>query len=137
MSTPEIPLINTDRIRKQVASHYGVNLPENDPILMSIALSMMTVREVITEERAKRADENLLAYKDVRHVLMDVRDDAIQTSRDIAAVTVHHTHECVIEKFDDATIKWFSARYHIRTGIAVLIGSLFGAITTVTLMRLF
>ena len=104
---------------------------------MSVALAMMATRQVISEERAKRADENLLTYKDVRHVLMDVRDDAIQTSRDIAAVTVHHTHECVMEKFDDAKIKWFAARYYIRTSIAVLIGTIFGGITTVTLMNLF
>ena len=134
MSVPEVPLVDTARIRQQVASHYGVKLPDNDPILMAIALSMVTVKEVIAEERAKRADDNLLSYKDVRHILEEVRNDAIQTSRDIAAVTVHHTHECVMEKFDDATIKWFSARYHIGTGIAVLSGTLFGAVTTAALM---
>jgi hypothetical protein len=137
MSTAEIPLADVDQIRRHVAAQYGLTIRENDPIVMSVALAMMATRQVISEERAKRADENLLTYKDVRHVLMEVRDDAIQTSRDIAAVTVHHTHECVMEKLDDARIKWFSARYHIRTGIAVLIGSIFGAITAVTLTKLF
>ena len=96
MSTPEIPLVDTGRIRKQVASHYGVNLPDNDPILMSIALSMMTVREVITEERAKRADDNLLRYKDVRHVLEDVRNDSLQFSQEIVALALDQISKVVI-----------------------------------------
>jgi hypothetical protein len=96
MSTPEIPLVDTGRIRKQVASQYGVNLPDNDPILMSIALSMMTVREVITEERAKRADDNLLRYKDVRHVLEDVRNDSLQFSQEIVALALDQISKVVI-----------------------------------------
>lgn len=132
-----VPALNLDHLRREVASEFGLKIEPDDPVIVSAALAVMATRELLADERAKRADENLLTYKDVRHVLMDVRDDAIQTSRDIAAVTVHHTHECVMEKFDDATIKWFSARHHLRTGIAMLIGTVFGGITTVTLMNLF
>ena len=132
-----VPALNLDHLRREVASEFGLTIQPDDPVIVSAALAVMATRELLADERSKRADENLLTYKDVRHVLMEVRDDAIQTSRDIAAVTVHHTHECVMEKFDDTTIKWFSARYHIRTGMAVLIGSIFGGITTVTLMNIF
>lgn len=96
MSTPDIPLINTDRIRKQVASHYGVNLPDNDPILMAIALSMMTVREVIAEERTRRADDNLLRYEDVRQVLEDVRNDSLQFSQEIVGLALDQFSKVVI-----------------------------------------
>lgn len=132
-----VPEVNLDQVRRELVAEHGIRIEDDDPMLIVFAIAERTMRSVIEAERAKRADENLLTYKDVRHVLMDVRDDAIQTSRDIAAVTVHHTHECVMDKFDDAKIRWFSARYHIRTSIAVLIGTIFGGITTVTLMNLF
>lgn len=133
----KIPEIDTQHLRRELVAEHGIRIEDDDPMLLVFAIAERMMRRVIEVERAKRADDNLLAYKDVRHVLEDVRNDAIQTSRDIAAVTVHHTHECVMEKFDDATIKWFSARNHIRTSVAVLSGTLLGAITTATLMIIF
>ena len=122
MSTPDIPLVDTDRIRKQVASQYGVNLPDNDPILMAIALSMMTVREVIAEERATRADDNLLRYKDVRHVLEDVRNDSLQFSQEIVGLALDQISKVVIEELAEERRARARIISRLRTCVAASLG---------------
>jgi len=64
-----VPALNLDHLRREVASEFGLTIEPDDPVIVSAALAVMATRELLANERAKRADENLLTYKDVRHVL--------------------------------------------------------------------
>lgn len=109
MSALEVPTADIDQIRRHVAAQYGLTIRDNDPIMMSVALAMMATRQVIAGERAKRADENLLTYKDVRHVLEDVRNDSLQFSQEIVGLALDQISKVVIadlveERHSRATI---------------------------------
>jgi len=61
-----------------LAATHDLRIDEDDPILGAMVFAQAMVNKIIAEERAKRADGNLLTYKDVRHVLEDVCNDSLQ-----------------------------------------------------------
>lgn len=83
-----VPAIDLDAVRREVAAEFGLKLGPDDPVLASAAIAVMATRQLLAEERAKRADENLLASADVREVLMDVRRDSLHYSREIVALAL-------------------------------------------------
>lgn len=83
-----VPAIDLDAVRREVASEFGLKLGPDDPVLASAAIAVMATRQLLAEERAKRADENLLTSTDVRAVLMDVRKDSLHYSREIVALAL-------------------------------------------------
>jgi len=82
------PAINLDAVRREVASEFGLTIGKDDPVLASAAIAVMATRQLLADERAKRADENLLTSTDVREVLMDVRKDSLHYSREIVALAL-------------------------------------------------
>lgn len=83
-----VPALNLDQLRREVASEFGLTIERDDPVIVSAALAVMATRELLADERAKRADENLLTYKDVRYVLEDVRNDSLQFSQEIVGLAL-------------------------------------------------
>ena len=83
-----VPSIDLNAVRREVAAEFGLKLAPDDPVLASAAIAVMATRQLLAEERAKRADENLLTSTDVREVLMDVRKDSLHYSREIVALAL-------------------------------------------------
>jgi len=125
VSTVEIPDVDIDQIRRHVSAEYGLTIGENDPIVMSVALAMMATRQVISEERAKRADENLLTYKDVRHVLEDVRNDSLQFSQEIVGLALDQISKIIAAEHVQERRSWAAIidRYKVWLGALIAGGT--------------
>jgi len=93
------PEVDVEQIKRELAAEHGIRIDEDDPILVAFAAAERITRRVIEVERAKRADKNLLAHKDVRNVLMDVRNDAVLASQDLTKTTLAKAYEEVVNRF--------------------------------------
>ena len=93
------PEVDVEQIKRELAADHGIRIDEDDPILVAFAAAERITRRVIEVERAKRADKNLLAHKDVRNVLMDVRNDAVLASQDLTKTTLAKAYEEVVNRF--------------------------------------
>ena len=91
-----VPEVNLDQVRRELVAEHGIRIEDDDPMLIVFAIAERTMRRVIEAERAKRADENLLTYKDVRHVLEDVRNDSLQFSQEIVGLALDQISKVVI-----------------------------------------
>ena len=128
MNAAEVPIADVEQIRRHVAAQYGVTIRENDPIVMSVALAMMATRQVISEERAKRADENLLTYKDVRHVLEEVRNDSLQFSQEIVGLALDQISKVVIAELAEERRSWALTINRLKIWLAASFGFVVAAI---------
>ena len=95
-----VPSIDLNAVRREVAAEFGLKLAPDDPVLASAAIAVMATRQLLAEERAKRADENLLTSTDVREVLMDVRKDSLHYSREIVALALEQFGGAVREDIE-------------------------------------
>jgi len=95
------PEVDVEQIKRELAAEHGIRIDEDDPILIAFAAAERVTRRVIEVERAKRADENLLAHKDVRNVLIDVRNDAVLASQDLTKTTLAKAYEEVVNRFTE------------------------------------
>ena len=93
------PEVDVEQIKRELAAEHGIRIDEDDPILVAFAAAERVTRRVIEVERAKRADENLLAHKDVRNVLIDVRNDAVLASQELTKTTLAKAYEEVVNRF--------------------------------------
>ena len=116
-----VPSIDLDVVRREVAAEFGLKLGPDDPVLASAAIAVMATRQLLAEERAKRADENLLTSTDVREVLMDVRKDSLYYSREIVALALDQFGGAIREDIE-------AERKRVRTVISRLMigGAAFG-----------
>jgi hypothetical protein len=108
--------VDLAQIKRELAAEHGIRIDEDDPILIAFAAAERVTRRVIEVERVKRADENLLAHKDVRNVLMDVRNDAVLASQDLAKTVIAKAHEEVVERFaqqdqNDRAVREYRERF--------------------------
>ena len=62
-------------------------MPERTDIQLD-ALVEKARREVIALERENNADNNLMSFGDVRNILTDVRDDAIEMSEQLLGIVL-------------------------------------------------
>lgn len=109
--------VDLQQLRRELVSETGIRIDEDDPVLLAATISARITTRIIAAEREKRADENLLTHKDVRHVLMEVRDDAIHASEDLAAVAVTRVAEKVIEQVASADVKYAAAFYFAKASV--------------------
>ena len=75
---------------------HDLRIDKDDPILVAMVFAQAVTNKIIAEERAKRADENLLTYKDVRHVLEEVRNDSLQFSQEIVGLALDQISKFII-----------------------------------------
>lgn len=90
------PDIDLHALRRQLSAAHDLRIDKDDPILVAMAFAQAVTNKIIAEERAKRADENLLSYKDVRHVLEEVRNDSLQFSQEIVGLALDQISKVII-----------------------------------------
>ena len=90
------PDIDIDTLRRELSATHDLRIDKDDPILVTMVFAQAVINRIIAEERAKRADENLLNYKDVRHVLEDVRNDSLQFSQEIVGLALDQISKVVV-----------------------------------------
>lgn len=77
-----------EKARREVAGRLKIVLEPEDPALISAFIAETITREVIALERENNADNNLMSFGDVRNVLTDVRDDAIEMSEQLLGIVL-------------------------------------------------
>ncbi len=90
------PDIDLHSLRRQLSAAHDLRIDKDDPILVAMVFAQAVTNKIIAEERAKRADENLLTYKDVRHVLEGVRNDSLQFSQEIVGLALDQISKFII-----------------------------------------
>lgn len=117
-----VPALNLDHLRREVASEFGLTIGPDDPVIVSAALAVMATRELLADERSKRADENLLTFKDVRHVLEDVRNDSLQFSQEIVGLALDQISKVVIAELAEERRSWAITMYRLKIWLAAALG---------------
>lgn len=123
-----VPALNLDHLRREVASEFGLTIDPDDPVIVSAALAVMATRELLSDERAKRADENLLTYKDVRHVLEDVRNDSLQFSQEIVGLALDQISKIIAAELAEERRSWSPTINRMKICLAASIGFAVAAI---------
>ena len=123
-----VPALNLDHLRREVASEFGLTIGPDDPVIVSAALAVMATRELLTNERAKRADENLLTYKDVRHVLEDVRNDSLQFSQEIVGLALDQISKIISAELTEERRGSALTVYRLKIWLAASFGFAVAAI---------
>ena len=77
-----------EKARREVAGRMKIVLEPEDPALISAFIAEAITREVIALERENNADNNLMSFGDVRNILTDVRDDAIEMSEQLLGIVL-------------------------------------------------
>jgi len=116
-----VPAIDLGAVRREVATEFGLTIGPDDPILVSAAIAVMATRQLLAEERAKRADENLLASTDVREVLMDVRKDSLHYSREIVALALDQFGGAIREDIEAEHKRVATVISRLMIGLAALL----------------
>lgn len=119
-----VPAINLDAVRREVASEFGLTIGKDDPVLASAAIAVMATRLLLADERAKRADENLLTSSDVREVLMDVRKDSLHYSREIVALALDQFGGAVREDIGAERKRVGTIVSHLMIGVAAMVSGI-------------
>lgn len=123
-----VPALNLDHLRREVASEFGLTIEPDDPVIVSAALAVMATRELLADERAKRADENLLTYKDVRHVLEDVRNDSLQFSQEIVGLALDQISKIIAAELSEERRGWALTINRLKIWLAASFGFAVAAI---------
>ena len=123
-----VPALNIDHLRREVASEFGLTIERDDPVIVSAALAVMATRELLADERAKRADENLLTYKDVRHVLEDVRNDSLQFSQEIVGLALDQISKIISAELTEERRGSALTVYRLKIWLAASFGFAVAAI---------
>ena len=116
------PDIDIHALRRQLAAAHDLRIDKDDPILVAMLFAQAVVNKVIAEERAKRADENLLTYKDVRHVLEDVRNDSLQASSEIVGLALGQISKLVVAELAEERRTWAFTINRLKIGLAAWVG---------------
>ena len=119
-----VPAIDLGAVRREVATEFGLTIGPDDPVLVSAAIAVMATRQLLAEERAKRADENLLASTDVREVLMDVRKDSLHYSREIVALALDQFGGAIREDIEAERKQVTTVIRRLMIGVAALLSGL-------------
>ena len=82
-----------EKARREVAGRLKIVLEPDDPALISAFIAEVITREVIALERENNADNNLMSFGDVRNVLMEVRDDAVEINKQLLGIVLMRLDE--------------------------------------------
>ena len=82
-----------EKARREVAGRLKIVLEPEDPALISAFIAEIVTREVIALERENNADNNLMSFGDVRNVLMEVRDDAVEINKQLLGIVLMRLDE--------------------------------------------
>jgi len=123
-----VPALNLAHLRREVASEFGLTIEPDDPVIVSAALAVMATRELLANERTKRADENLLTYKDVRHVLEDVRNDSLQFSQEIVGLALDQISKIIAAELAEERRSWALTINRMKLCLAASFGFAVAAI---------
>jgi len=116
------PDIDINALRRQLSATHNLRIDKDDPILVAMVFAQAVVNKIIAEERAKRADENLLTYKDVRHVLEEVRNDSLQISSEIVGLALGQISKLVVAELAEERRSWAFTINRLKIGLAALLG---------------
>lgn len=116
------PDIDINALRRQLSATHDLRIDKDDPILVAMVFAQAVVNKIIAEERAKRADENLLTYKDVRHVLEEVRNDSMQISSEIVGLALGQISKLVVADLAEERRSWAFTINRLKIGLAALLG---------------
>lgn len=119
-----VPAIDLGAVRREVATEFGLTIGPDDPVLVSAAIAVMATRQLLAEERAKRADENLLTSTDVREVLMDVRKDSLHYSREIVALALDQFGGAIREDIEAERKRVTTLISRLMIGVAALLSGM-------------
>ena len=122
-----------EKARREVAGRLKIVLDPEDPALISAFIAEAITREVIALERENNADNNLMSFGDVRNILTDVRDDAIEMSEQLLGLVLMRLDEEIRDKteqivdeavFEKATrlqkiAQWLMALLGITVGMLI------------------
>ena len=115
-----------EKARREVAGRMKIVLEPEDPALISAFIAEAITREVIALERESNADNNLMSFGDVRNVLTDVRDDAIEMSEQLLGIVLMRVDAELREQteriVDEAVFVKASRLQKIAQSICVLFG---------------
>ncbi len=90
-------IINKESIRREIAADLGIKIDEDDPMLLAAHIAALVTRDIIAQERAHNADTQLLSFGDIRNVLVEARDEAILTSKQLLGIVFMQAKEEGIE----------------------------------------
>ena len=82
-----------EKARREVTGRLKIVLEPDDPALISAFIAEVITREVIALERENNADNNLMSFGDVRNVLMEVRDDAVEINKQLLGIVLMRLDE--------------------------------------------
>lgn len=91
--------INKDSIRREVAADLGIKIDADDPLLLAAHIAAIATRDTIAQEREHNADNQLMSFGDVRTVLMDVRDDAVEINKQLLGIVLMRLEEELRERY--------------------------------------
>ena len=130
--------INKDSIRREVAADLGIKIDADDPLLLAAHIAAIATRDTIAQEREHNADNQLMSFGDVRTVLMDVRDDAVEINKQLLGIVLMRLDEEIREStgriVDDIVFAKALKLQRLAQWLCALLGVTFGVLIAVVFL---
>ena len=79
-------ILNKESLRREIAADLGMKIDADDPLLIAAHIAALVTRDTIAQERAHNVDNQLMSFGDVRNVMTEARDEAIQMSKQLLGI---------------------------------------------------
>ena len=121
-------IVNKESLRREIAADLGMKIDADDPLLIAAHIAALVTRDTIAQERAHNVDNQLMSFGDVRNVMTEARDEAIQMSKQLLGIVFMQAKEEGTELAAQLLTERGRSNIRIKMISSFVSGIIFGAL---------